>query len=138
VLKTKVVALTLSFAAVLAAAYFWVAEFNTCGNEIMSELTSPDGAKKLVVFKRDCGATTPFSTQASIIPANARLPNESGNLFISDTDRGAAPSGPTSGPGLQVIWENSRSVVLSYHPKTRVFKAQDEVSGVRVRYATSP
>ena len=40
-----------------------------CGNEILSEMRSPDGRLKFIVFQRDCGATTAFSTQVSIIPS---------------------------------------------------------------------
>ncbi len=37
-----------------------------CGNEILKEVRSPTGKMKGVVFQRDCGATTGFSTQVSV------------------------------------------------------------------------
>lgn len=55
-----------------------------CGNEIYAEVLSPDSQHKAVVFQRDCGATTGFSTQISIIGASDELENESGNIFITD------------------------------------------------------
>lgn len=117
---------------------FWYFGPDLCRNEVISELSSPDGAKKLVVFQRDCGATTGFSTHASILPAGKMIPSQNGNVFISDTDHGAAPSGPGGGPRVEVTWEGPNSVVLSYHPKVRVFVAEREVSGVQIHYATAP
>jgi hypothetical protein len=37
-----------------------------CGNYVVAEKISPDGRRKVVVFQRDCGATTGFSTQVSL------------------------------------------------------------------------
>src|SRR5438094_9693848 len=51
-----------------------------CGNELTSEIKSPDGKFKAVVFRRSCGATTGYSTQVSIIAANQKLPAEAGNV----------------------------------------------------------
>jgi hypothetical protein len=39
-----------------------------CGNDPISETPSPNGQMKVVVFQRDCGATTGFSTQVSVLP----------------------------------------------------------------------
>jgi hypothetical protein len=58
--------------------------FEMCGNEIYKEYLSPNGSLKAVVFQRDCGATTGFSTQISIIKRNAMVANKAGNVFISD------------------------------------------------------
>jgi hypothetical protein len=38
-----------------------------CGNEVLSQARSPDGLYEAVVFQRDCGAATGFSTQVSVI-----------------------------------------------------------------------
>ncbi|HEY7181405.1 MAG TPA: hypothetical protein VIC84_08295, partial [Blastocatellia bacterium] len=53
-----------------------------CGNEILRVHYSPTKKLKAVVFERDCGATTGFSAQISIIPANSDLPNKAGNVFV--------------------------------------------------------
>ncbi|MBI1810912.1 MAG: hypothetical protein HY035_01370 [Nitrospirae bacterium] len=42
--------------------------FNSgCKNAIIKEILSPDQKRKIVVFARDCGATTGYSTQVSLI-----------------------------------------------------------------------
>lgn len=53
-----------------------------CGNTVLQSVVSPDGRIKAVVFSRDCGATTGYSTQLSLVSADSTLPNESGNTHI--------------------------------------------------------
>jgi len=53
-----------------------------CRNEIQEEHVSPDGSIKLVVFSRDCGATTGFNTQVSVLPIDTALPDSPGNTLI--------------------------------------------------------
>jgi hypothetical protein len=53
-----------------------------CGNTIYNEIYSPNMLKKAVLFQRDCGATTGFSTQISIIHADTKLDNKSGNIYV--------------------------------------------------------
>jgi hypothetical protein len=55
-----------------------------CGNEVYSEVISPNRELKAVVFQRDCGATTGFSTQISILDSDQDLKNVSGNIYIID------------------------------------------------------
>lgn len=62
---------------------YWLGN-TMCGNYIHEEYPSPSGKWKAVVFQRDCGATTGFSTQISILPSSDSLENDSGNIFIMD------------------------------------------------------
>lgn len=125
-------ALTAVFFAGLVGLWFFGPP--ACGNDFVEAIPSPDGSKKIVVFQRSCGATTGFSTQASLLPATEALANSSGNVFSSDTNHGAAPSGPGGGPALQVAWQSSGAVAISYHPAVRVFKAEQQVGGVQFFY----
>jgi hypothetical protein len=52
-----------------------------CENQIYKEYLSPDKSLKAVVFQRDCGATTGFSTQISILNSDENLDNKNGNIF---------------------------------------------------------
>ena len=105
-----------------------------CANELLAEVASPDGKWKAVVFQRGCGATTGFSTQVSLLPAASVMPNESGNAFRSDTNHGAAPSGPGGGPAVGVVWRSPIELAISHHPAARVFAAERSVGNVEVRY----
>jgi hypothetical protein len=55
-----------------------------CANVEQARLAAPDSLLDLVVFERDCGATTTWSTQASIVKRGQELRDEPGNLFISE------------------------------------------------------
>lgn len=107
---------------------------STCKNEILAELPSPDGAYKAIVFQRDCGATTGFSTQVSILRSRHSLGDDTGNVFVSDTNHGAAPSGSGGGPEVGIRWMSSSSLVISRHRLARVFMAEPHVSDISVTY----
>ena len=55
-----------------------------CGNEVARTVLSPSGKMKAVVFNRNCGATTGFNTQVSILPVSSALPDDGGNTLILD------------------------------------------------------
>jgi hypothetical protein len=95
--------------------------FDPCGNQVVKTVGSPDGKLKVVVFERDCGATTGSSTQVSLLRSSDRLPNKGGNLFIADDDHGAAPNGPGGGPQVGVAWKANRQLLVKYDPRARVF-----------------
>jgi len=139
--RNKVILIMLGSVAVAAAAILFgpglvltPASSGMCGNERVAEYPSPDGALKVVVFQRDCGATTGFSTQASLISGTDKLPDKAGNLFVADTDHGAAPAAAWGGPTLGVRWEGVRAVVLQHDERARVFKAEKHVRGTSIRY----
>jgi hypothetical protein len=54
-----------------------------CANSLTQTLASPDGRLKAVAFSRDCGATTDFSEQLSILPAATKHTNDGGNTFVA-------------------------------------------------------
>jgi hypothetical protein len=61
---------------------FYTSIGGMCQNKIYKEYISLDKKKKAVIFQRDCGATTSYSTHISIIDINDILENESGNIYI--------------------------------------------------------
>ena len=105
-----------------------------CANEVLSSLSSPDQKFVAIIFTRDCGATTTASTQVSVLPFAAKLPNEAGNIFISDTNHGAAPSGQGGGPQVLVRWRSPTQAVVVHHHAARVFQAKSALGTVGVSY----
>lgn len=96
-----------------------------CANSVLEEIRSPDRQQRAVVFLRDCGATTSDSTQISVLPANAALENESGNLFVADRlDR----------HGVTVRWLDRDALEISYPREARVFRAEARVAQTKARY----
>jgi hypothetical protein len=60
-----------------------------CGNEIIAEIRSPSKKLKAVIFIRDCGATTGYSTQLTVMENSGILDNDEGGnvLIMSDKNR---------------------------------------------------
>ena len=113
-----------------------------CTNTIQAQSSAPDGLHHAVVFQRDCGATTGFSTQVSVLGGNgptlgANLPTDPGNAFIADTDHGAAPSAEWGGPSVELSWPTAQRLVIRHHPSARLFTEPSIVSGVVVVYEKS-
>ena len=76
-----------------------------CGNEIKQQIPSPDGALKAVIFQRDCGAATGFSTQISLLPVNAALPDDGGNVFVEN-----------KGDAVSVQWRDNGHLQIRHAP----------------------
>ena len=96
-----------------------------CGNELLHSVRSPNGKFTAVVFVRDCGATTVFSTQVSIVSADRALLGEAGNTFVGD--------GRLS---ISVKWDIDGALYISgVGEGSRIVKQEPLVSGVRVSYA---
>ena len=136
-IKAIVVFATLTAVFVVGFGFFLYRTFaNMCGNETLAEFVSPDQAKKIIVFQRNCGATTGFSTQAFLVAINEKLRNQGGNVFAADTNHDAAPSAIRGGPELRVRWEGRNRLLLQHHLKARVFKAERHVDEIEIRYET--
>ena len=93
-----------------------------CENEVREELVSPDGTYKLVIFSRNCGATTGPNCQASILPVGASLPDDGGNAFIFDRE-------------AKVAWLDSKTLSVSVGGSARTFKREEAVQGIKLVYS---
>ena len=118
----------------LASIGLYVLSDSMCQNEVLSDVSSPDGKYRAVTFQRDCGATSGFSTQVSVIRSWWYLRNVSGNVFVADSNHGKAPSGPGGGPVVQVVWLSPSVLSISYHPDVRVFESKSAAGDVSVSY----
>ncbi|MDY0281727.1 MAG: hypothetical protein RBR35_14340 [Salinivirgaceae bacterium] len=135
----KTAGILLGFATIvilIAFGLFWWSAETMCANREISSTPIPGTKYKVVVFERDCGATSGFSTQASIIRSTAKLKNENGNIFTADCDHGAAPAGLGGGPELRVIVIGPNVIELAHHPRVRVFDAQTNYEGICIKYSS--
>ena len=94
-----------------------------CGNDIVLKKVSPDNKHNVFVFNRDCGATTGFSTQISILDDDEELDNESGNLFISE----GYPS------NVIVKWVDSHTLEIT-GTGGRIFKKEKTYLEIKILY----
>lgn len=85
------------------------------------------------MFQRDCGATTGFSTQVSVLKAGEELFG-SGNTFVADTDYGAATASDWGGPWAEIEWVTSNRLRVRYAVNSRIFEQDKRVSGVKISY----
>jgi hypothetical protein len=99
-----------------------------CRNYEVVRLKSPDGVLDAVLYQRDCGATTDFSTQVSIVISGRGLPDAPANVFIADANHGVAPRASWGGPPATIAWQGNRDVIVRYHPASRVGRAYKEVN----------
>jgi hypothetical protein len=120
----------------ISVAALWLFVPDLCSNSVLAESLSPNGKLKAVIFSRDCGATTDFSTQVSLLKAGDSLPNNGGNLFVADRDHGKAPSGQSGGPVVTVSWVSNEQLRVEHHALARVFKSESLRQNIRVEYAT--
>lgn len=104
-------------------------------NSPIDVITSTEGERQAVLFERSAGATTGFSMQISIIGPGDYLKG-AGNTFIADSDHGRAAAARWGGPHASMKWLGPRELEISYDRLARVFKQDEEVRGVTVRYRT--
>jgi len=93
-----------------------------CSNDVVASVLSPSGNNKAVVFSRNCGATTGFNTQVSVVGATL-APDVGGNVLILD---GAIP--------LTLRWLSESQLSVVGVGSTKVFKQEQSVAGVSVIY----
>ncbi len=106
-----------------------------CGNSVITEDSSPIHSAVVVVYERDCGATTDFSTQVALLHPGEGLPrNPPPVLFVIDSDHGRAARGPGGGPWVEAHWAGPDSVLIRYDVAARIVQQAVVIDGVRVAY----
>jgi hypothetical protein len=105
-----------------------------CTNVQLAQSSSPGNTYSVVVFQRSCGATTGFSTQASLIRGKADRYDWAGNIFRADHAHDGCIGGPDGGPRVVVSWTSDQEVALTYDECARVFMAEHELDGVTISY----
>jgi hypothetical protein len=107
-----------------------------CGNEELSSIPAPDGRLRAVVFQRDCGATTGYSRQLSVLGAAEALPNEAGNV-LAFGDRGQPdPNAPWVGPQLRLTWVRGDTLLIRTNSSMWREHEPARVRGVTVLFRT--
>lgn len=104
-----------------------------CTTTVVRVAKAPDGQHAATLFHRDCGATTSFSTQISVLATGGKV-SGGGNAFIADDNHDAAAVGPWRGSWADVQWLSPNHLLVRYAAKSRIFKHADEVAGVRITY----
>jgi hypothetical protein len=132
----KKILITIALVVILVPAgvigIFMYSTSNMCANEIYKEVNSPSQEFKAVIFQRDCGATTSFSTQISIVSKATTLPNESGNILIID--------GHPNDTLLEINWQSNGELSISKNLNGSEYKAEKSIElgrKIKVSYGSS-
>ncbi|MBC7771398.1 MAG: hypothetical protein H7210_02770 [Pyrinomonadaceae bacterium] len=100
-----------------------------CGNQLVRTIAQPTGSKSIVIFERDCGATTDFVIHLSVIESGTALSDGMvGNTFIADSNKGQVNM------NVEAEWTSPLSVVIRYPAGARVHSRNSSVGHVRVAY----
>lgn len=102
-----------------------------CKNSVHQQLLAPAGDLKAVMFTRECGATTGFSTQVSIVTEES-TPANGGNVLVLDDNHGRAPTDSSGGLRVLLEWRGVDTLSITHDARARVFKAERLVQGVVV------
>jgi hypothetical protein len=94
-----------------------------CGNEVASTIESAGGGHVAVIFNRNCGATTGFNTQLSVLAKGDAVPKEAGNTLIADGSL-----------ALKVRWVSESELVIAGVQGAKIFKQEKLANGVAVSY----
>jgi hypothetical protein len=111
----------------------WSAAAATCARTNLYKSFRAGRRKAAVLFERDCGATTAFTSQVSFVAAHDGATG-SGHAFIADDDHGAAPSANWAGAPVSMRWTSPTHLIIGYDFRTRVFKREGQVDGVEISY----
>lgn len=136
-LRVVLIAASVAVAAIGIGGYVALRRFESsmCGESVVRRIPSPDGRLEAVIFESDCGATTDFGTNLSVVRTGTKVENDVGNLLTADSDHGRATVDSGYVIHLSVDWVGSDSLIVRYDRRARVFRQRNGVHGVSVTYA---
>lgn len=110
---------------------------SACVNTIVESVPSPDDAWTAVLFERNCGATTSFTSQVSVLRSGRALPDSAGNAFVAMRGDTAGTT-PWGGPLVSIRWAGSRELEISHDPTAHTMSSSRRVGDVQVQLREIP
>jgi hypothetical protein len=98
-----------------------------CDVAIKQHIVSPHHRRVLVVFEKNCGATTPFNTQVSIATPTRPFSPDAFPSFLSLKEQHA----------LAIRWLDDETVQIEIPAGVEVFRQEHHTNGVTVLYRPS-
>jgi hypothetical protein len=98
----------------------------SCENEMLARSFNSSGTLAAVTFNRNCGATTGYNLQISVVQKGEE-PEEGGNALVMDHT-------PVFSGSLKPTWANDDQLTLSIPNGARVFLQKTNVAGVKIAY----
>lgn len=97
-----------------------------CENQVLDTVSSPSGRLSAIVFTRNCGATTGYNMQVSVVPRGAPTA-EKGNALVLDHV-------PTYSTVYRPSWGHEQNLLLTIPRGSRVFKKSPAVGETQVTF----
>lgn len=105
-------------------------EGGLCSNRITQRTASPDGSSELVVYERDCGATTAFATHVDIVePGEA--PTGSSDIFVATRGNWHAD---WNGAEASARWTGPRSLLIIHDTASELRKSDNRLGNIAITY----
>jgi hypothetical protein len=104
---------------------------------VVADVASPSGAHRAIIFERDCGATTSWSTQVAIIRQGDTFredptwwaATEAGSALVIK-DRATRPG--VDGTTVEATWSDNTHLVLEYDAGAAVAGSAESVEGIAI------
>ena len=98
--------------------------FGACKTVVLETIPSPNGNRSVVVFRKQCAAAVPGSTQASIAPSDIAFSAKKIPAFIV-----------AGTPAVTANWRGNNAVEISAVPNGgKVFRSQQSVGEIEIAY----
>ena len=108
-----------------------------CRDTVVSKHSSPDGRFVVVVFYRDCGATTPFTTEISVMRSGEDVSGGSaGNIFSMTDPPGAHETLSRNGViEARLDWRSPQLLAISTPRRAVVGKRVQSFGDIKIEYS---
>jgi hypothetical protein len=109
---------------------------DSCANQIVDIKISPDKKYQAVTFTRDCGATTAFSTQVSILKTTDTFDkaDEKGNTLIMSDKIGGGLMDENGGAKIRTNWTDTYKLEILYDNRTETSKRETKYKDIKIEY----
>ena len=97
-------------------------DLGLCSTDPIYSQVSPTAKMRVVGFYYDCGATTGYSTQVSILPVNEPI-NDSGNVLVTDGKN-----------QIGLKWLSDKELLIEDTKELKVYKKLHKYNGVTIVY----
>jgi len=95
-----------------------------CGVAVHRIFPTPDAKAVLITFDVSCGATTPFSTQVSLLPSGVEFSREKYPAFFVVEGQ----------HDLAVHWRNDGEIEIVIPRNKQVYRQEPSANGIAVTY----
>lgn len=107
-----------------------------CTEELLDKAHDIGSDRWVAKLSRSCGATTGYVTVIRM-GRGRQSATDAGEVFVADSDHGAAADGADGVIWTNIIWYAPRKLSVAYASQARVFKSLPSFDGASITYKAS-